>query len=254
MACLCLSAAAQPSPKINQTDTQGRKQGTWKQYYGMPQGGGLKYVGQFKDGNPVGTFKFYFKSGAVKSITRYKGNGNAWCEIYYESGELVSKGKFTNEKRDSTWYYYYPDGKLQAIEHYNVGKKIGKWQEFYKDGKTVAVEKNYIDGKANGYYYMYTPGGQVTEKKLYKDDKLNGLSQFYYPDGKIHVKGNYKNDFKNGKWYFYSDDSSTVKTKIYNMGVPKGGEPVYPEDTVKLNKNQIIEDENAKFGIRDGGY
>lgn len=250
---LCLSCLtfAQSADQFNKTDEKGNKQGKWKQYYPMPHGGGLKYVGQFENDEPMGKFIFYFKSGAVKSITIYKEKGIARTEIYYETGALAAKGNFVQKKRDSTWLIFYPEGNVMAIRHYDVGKSIGTWKEFYKDGRSIAVKTSYENGVENGYFYMYTQSGQVTMKKTYKDGKLNGLAQFFYPDGQLHVKGNYKNDFKTGTWHYYNKDNDSVKTEIFIKGQPKDGPKIYPPDSVHLEKKQILQDKFSGFGGRN---
>ena len=46
--------------QINQSDTNGLRQGFWKKEY---PNGGLIYKGNFKDGKPVGEWKRFYKGG-----------------------------------------------------------------------------------------------------------------------------------------------------------------------------------------------
>ena len=64
-----LSAATAFS--INEVDSKGRKQGVWKKPYGN---GYFMYEGEFKDDQPVGTFKRYYEDGVLKSIQQYGQN------------------------------------------------------------------------------------------------------------------------------------------------------------------------------------
>ena len=56
---------------LNQTDGNGLKQGRWKKFYLK---GGKRYVGQFKDDKPIGTFFYYDELGKMTSSLKHKGD------------------------------------------------------------------------------------------------------------------------------------------------------------------------------------
>src|SRR5688572_8816928 len=82
----------------NKTDAKGRKQGYWEKANDKNV---LLYTGNFKDNKPVGEFVFYYPSGKVKSVVNHAPDGKtSRARIYYESGKLMSYGRYTSQKKD----------------------------------------------------------------------------------------------------------------------------------------------------------
>ena len=57
---------------INFTDEDGLKQGDWKVRYENSQF--TRYIGQFKDGTPIGEFKYYYPNGLLSAIVNFSGS------------------------------------------------------------------------------------------------------------------------------------------------------------------------------------
>ncbi len=63
------------------------------------------YEGQFKDDVAIGAFKHYYENGDLKSVTIYNGK-RVQSEVYYNGGQIMAKGVFKDQKKDSTWLYF----------------------------------------------------------------------------------------------------------------------------------------------------
>ena len=220
-----LTASSQIRDTLNQSDTQGRKQGNWMK---RDEKGLLIYTGTFKDNRPVGKFIYYFpKSTNIKSETQFKSNGlEAYSIIYYPNGKKMAEGKIFAEKKDSVWLYYNEHDSLIAREEYSKGIKNGKFQVFMAGGK-LYEEKYYLDDLLEGPYRKFYDNGVLKENCNYHKGLHDGVAKFFYNDGNPSVVGHYTADFKDATWYLYYEDGSIdrkieyhhsdiVKTSKYN--------------------------------------
>ena len=66
------------------------------------------------------------------------------CE--YENGQIESKGKVKDGKKDGKWTWWYENGQIKSEEHYKDGRRDGKWTHWHKNGR-IEIERNYKDGK-----------------------------------------------------------------------------------------------------------
>ena len=81
----------------NLTDQQGRKQGKWVKNYNY---GSMRYEGMFLDDKPVGEFKYYYKDGSLKAITRYSASGDsAATKSFHKNGKTMLKELILNNRR-----------------------------------------------------------------------------------------------------------------------------------------------------------
>jgi hypothetical protein len=65
-------------------------------------------------------------------------------EMYYENGQLCSKGSYKDDKRDGFWVEYSISGELMKVGEYKSGIMNGKWEYFNRGGK--------MDKAMSGYY------------------------------------------------------------------------------------------------------
>src|SRR6056297_741959 len=96
--------------QINQTDAEGLRQGKWEKRY---PGGKLIYVGQFKNGEPVGDWTRFYPGGIVKAKIHYAENSDsAFVQLFSERGKKIAEGNYVNEKRAGKWTLYSGDIKI----------------------------------------------------------------------------------------------------------------------------------------------
>ncbi|MEO6882456.1 MAG: toxin-antitoxin system YwqK family antitoxin [Bacteroidia bacterium] len=237
---------ADTAKTLNRIDANGKKQGAWKKNY---PNGAMRYKGYFVDDQPVGDFVYYYSRDTIQAVLDY-GNGTdgkAKATMYFPGGNLMAKGFYTQEKKDSTWCYYDPYGPVVSTENYLNGLKNGVCKIFYPNGQ-VNEERTWLNGKQNGIWRQYFENGAIKSLGRYQNDSLDGRVTFFYPDGvKIAAQGIYKNDVKNGEWIFYKDDGTVLNKQTFNMGhITKGQVVITQEEQDKLKKDYELKEEQNK--------
>ncbi len=136
---------------INQTDSQGRKQGPWEEH-------GKSFIekGHYVDGLRQGLWKSYYKDG--------------WGRI-----KLHSEGDYADGLREGLWKWYDKDGDglvwISGEGTYHNNLRQGVWKSYYWQG-TIESEFHYKDDKMHGICKRFTenePGEY--EYSLYSKDK-----------------------------------------------------------------------------------
>ena len=230
--------------RINQFDSEGRKQGIWEQYY---DNGDLSVKGGYINGEMDGYWEFYWENGKISSKGSFiNGDRDGIWESYY-NGKLKSKGNYNNDKKEGIWEKYSNTGELEGKYLYEDGKLIKKiplneseepkkklfiprklsdddsrysdWNNSQpiKNGKPINQYDS--EGRKQGYWEEYWVGtNKLNSKGFYKDDKQDGVWKHY------HHKGDdilwYEESHKNGKLiktllYYYDDNGNIVDRKIY---------------------------------------
>jgi antitoxin component YwqK of YwqJK toxin-antitoxin module len=207
--------------QVNQTDSKGRKQGTWQKYY--PKSDVLQYKGQFRDDKPFGVFTYYYPSQQLKATIEHHSDGHhARAFFYFENKMLMTEGFYLDQKKDSTWVNYNKEGLVIGVESFKNdklnGKKViyylegqieteklnplsvtmyendilnGEFKEFFSTGKLKYYGK-YVNGKLSGEWREYYPNGVLNKISRYKDDRLHGWSTTFTKDGEENGKFMYQ--------------------------------------------------------------
>lgn len=230
---LVMIAFGASSQSVNQTDAQGKKHGVWKKNH---DNGKLRYQGQFDHGKEVGTFTFYFPTGDIKAINKFRGkSGVAYSYQFGGDSILAAEGKYINSKRDSIWTFYDIDGNLVAREAYKNDKKQGESITYFPSGRKAEVVI-YKDGVKQGEWLQFYESGKPKTKGKYLNGKLDGEVLYYETTGRIRVKGQYVKGLMDGNWYFFNDVNKVIKTQVWDMGTLESQDP--PEEA-----EVIFEDE-----------
>jgi antitoxin component YwqK of YwqJK toxin-antitoxin module len=201
---------AQQEP-LNQTDKSGKKQGHWikKDEHGRPL-----YEGNFKDGKPIGVFKYYYDTGEIQTLSVCSDNGVCRTKHYFPGNILMAEGKYINQKRDSIWKFYNAPNALVSEESFRNGKKDGVEKNYDGRGKLLE-EKNWKDSILNGPWKKYYDDGSIQQEGFYNTGFLEGPMKFYYPGKAPAVIGQYQHSLKQGKWTYY-DRSGKIITQVEN--------------------------------------
>ena len=239
----------QSNSEFNLKNDKDQKVGEWKGYH---KDGSLRYKGQFENDKPYGTFRHYFTEGKVQSILIYKTPSVAYATHYYSTGEKLAKGKYINQKKDSTWLTYGAKNKVVEQGDYDIGKKTGIWKNFYLSGATSA-EVNYYNNIKEGSYILYFENGKVKEESTFARGKLNGLSTLYDSQGKKILKGIYKNGGRDKRWIYYNGKQQVDKVLLYENGKLMNPEELdkIEEDLEKYksNRKDVLEFEDLRGRI-----
>lgn len=126
-----------------------------KEYY---DNGAIKSIGSFDENElKTGVWKYYHKAyqrlkydtinakqsvKSLASIGEYKnGNHHGLWKYYHITGALASIGEYSYKGKTGEWRSYHINGKLKSIGKYLNGEKIGVWNYFDKKGQLVKEEE-----------------------------------------------------------------------------------------------------------------
>lgn len=200
---------------VNEVDSKGRKQGPWKKEYGN---GYYVYEGQFKDDQPVGTFKRYYENGVLRSIQQYGENETSAIVIYEEDGLTKSaQGAYIGKTKEGEWIYYV-GGKVSLIEHYKRGVLTDTVKTFAKTGELIEAAP-YKNGKIHGVKRCLLPDGKLYSLTTYKMGVEDGPYKLYEGHEFPVVEGAFVNGKHHGNWLVKNDEGKVKDTLMYDMDV-----------------------------------
>tara|TARA_R110002049_G_scaffold222381_1_gene394026 strand:- start:100 stop:501 length:402 start_codon:yes stop_codon:yes gene_type:complete len=76
---------------------------------------------------------YYISGKKAKEVASVKGKAEGAFSMFYESGELMTAGRYVNDEKDGIWKTYYKNGKIKEKGKYQNGEKVGVWKTFYKN-------------------------------------------------------------------------------------------------------------------------
>jgi len=195
-------------------DTEGRRQGDWKEYY---ETGELRSKGKYKDNKRTGPWIFYYQDGKTEQEGNYRDgkpegnwrwihrNGQTWREeVFYEgleegpaveysdSATVIAQGQYLDGEREGKWII--DIGSHREEGEYRIGQRTGVWKYYFRNGK-LKFEGKYTDGMEEG------------------------MHQLYHDNGQLRLAGRYKFGEREGDWVEYNEDSSIKQTVTYLRGV-----------------------------------
>lgn len=219
---------------LNQIDKKGRKQGDWEKKY---DNGVVEYQGKFVDGNPVGEFKRYYKSGKIHSVQRYESADRVQVVFFEEDGKTISvMGTYLNKKKEAEWSYY-NNGKLSLLEVYNDGRKNGTSKSYSKDGKLIE-EIPYVRDTIDGMKKCYLPDGKRYSETSYKKGVEHGSYKLYEGHDFPVVEGVYKEGKRDGDWILKDDKGVQTDVLKYRNGVLLNDKELKKEYSQSFDKNE----------------
>ncbi len=222
---LLFVASINAQAQVNQLDAKGKKQGVWKKPY--PSSNVFQYVGQFKDDQPYGQFIYYYESGKTKVILDYKNPTTSYAKMYHETGYLMARGKYINQKKDSTWVTYDDRGVISYQEDYKNGELNGQRVVFYEPqgGQYKVMEYSYWkNGLQHGEYKKYHPNMNPSEEGNYVDGHKEGQIKYYHPNGKIALVAHYQFAVRHGFQTSYDEKGIQLGYKFFWYGEELKGE------------------------------
>lgn len=229
----------------NQENNKGEKVGQWRGFY---DNGKLRYTGQFKEGKPYGTFKNYYPDGELQVIREFLEPELSKVSIYYQNGDLMAKGYYLNQQRDSLWQTFGADSSIVTEGNYIKGKKYGVWKTYFPNGK-VAEKVTYANDLEHGKYKMFFDNGELRQDASYVNGVLEGISIFYDPNGVKTMKGKYYRGVRHGKWVHYDDQGVLKKIVEYDMGENLTEDE--EEELMELNSEQYRDNRKDHLEFED---
>jgi antitoxin component YwqK of YwqJK toxin-antitoxin module len=211
---LIVAVATGMAQDFNQTDSKGRRQGAWRDFY---PNGQLRYEGQFKNDKCKGVFRYYDEQGNLKATNEFDKSGEkALNKTYAPNGRLMATGYYLNQKKEGEWKYYDPSsGQLRLVENNKAGKVHG-WSRLYNpQNGALAEETQYVEGQPEGQCRKFSDTGILLQECQYRNGLLNGPTKSYYPSSVLKEEGQYADGQKVGVWKTYNEDGDIIAEEAF---------------------------------------
>jgi len=200
--------------QVNQTDTNGLRQGLWKKYY---PNGKLIYEGTFIDNKPVEKWKRYHDNGIIRAEINYSATSDSACaRLFDKSGNLIAEGVYIDEKKEGKWRYL-SDGRLASEEEFQAGVKNGISRKYYQTGELLE-ELEWSLGQLNGKYRAFYKNGKPYLECMYKENQRDGFCIASFENGKMEMDAFYKEGSRHGEWKFFNPDGGLSYILKYDNG------------------------------------
>lgn len=178
---------------------------------------------EYKDGELVGTSKYYYEDGSLKFLT----NLNQTIE-FYETGEL--KSKVYKFKKFSKIVEYYLNGNLMSIGTFNNSNEyIGMGWTFYENGQLKKI-CSYVDNLIDGEYKDYYKNGVIKTDSFYILGKENCEFKSYYENGQIECIIDLEDGKRCGKFFKYYKSGQLQDETYYSNNAPIDDSLLYYEN------------------------
>lgn len=211
---LMLPLLAVSQEMTNQTDQVGLKQGRWIRKY---PNGKVMYEGTFRDDKPVGEWKRFHESGALKAVMQYQHSSDSVNAVLYDiNGKTIAEGRYVAERKTGLWKQY-SDGRLISEEEFLNGIRHGKSRIYYPTGELLE-ETEWQEDKRNGSYRAFYLSGKPFLECRYEDDRRNGFCVTWFPSGVMEVDAFYRNDLPEGEWKYYTEKGELRYVLQYSQG------------------------------------
>lgn len=207
---------------INRKDASGRMHGQWIKYDSL---GNKVYEGTFREGIPVGEFRYFYPDGKLRTITKYADSGKRASTVsYFPNGMKMASGNYLNEKKDSVWLFFDGrDGSLVQEESYKNGVRDGISRTYFSEGGISGIQ-SWKDGIKDGIWEEYYSNGSIKLHGTFKMGDKEGPYQAFYENGSPLVIGRYSEGHQDGTWIFFDSDGAVSKRETWEKGslvVPK---------------------------------
>jgi uncharacterized protein len=255
--------------RINRTDAEGNKQGTWKEFY---DDGKVKKEMRFNDNTLDGYVKEYDQKENLVKINKFSLGKEiknapelAVVEIYkqyYDDGCLKYEGPYADGVEVGTHYHYRQKYQCDSVLYRPENDTSSAWRKkwacrnipvpdsaiTYNEG--VIIERGPVDSlrQKTGTWTEYHNTGEFRAKGLYVNGNRVKEWIFYYPNGKIEQRGVY--DMKGrpkGVWKWFYENEALMREENYVNGKREGPMTDYSEDGKILTKGEYFE--NMREGI-----
>ncbi|MBC2857077.1 toxin-antitoxin system YwqK family antitoxin [Cetobacterium sp. 2A] len=178
---------------------------------------------EYKDGEIVGTSKYYYEDGSLKFLM----NSTQTIE-FYETGELKSKSyRF---KKFSKVIDYYPNGNIMNVGTLNLNNEYeGMGWTFYENGQLKKI-CSYVNNLIDGEYKDYYKNGVIKTDSFYILGKENCEFKSYYDNGQIECIVDLEDGKRCGKFFKYYKSGQLQDETYYSNNAPINNSLLYYEN------------------------
>jgi uncharacterized protein len=227
--------------KINQVNTEGHKEGSWKTFYPDLT---VKWEGNYTDGKRDGYFKTYDEKGQLVTVEKYindvlQHNPPELAKLdikstYYSNGVVKSTGPYKDNVPFGEHRMYDTSGNPQRADIYDSGRVVasgpidsgdeqeGSWKEYYENGQ-LKDSGTYQKGlKVGEWKYFFMDGKKFEAGKYDKNGKQTGVWHWYYDDGKLRRESDFSKGQEDGDFVEYNDSGNVITKGQYEGGLKEG--------------------------------
>ncbi len=212
--------------------------------------GKSKYTLNFKDGQPIGTYKEFYLNGGLYKECFYDENGvpiGTW-KTYDRLGKINGEVPYSNGVINGVEKIY-NGGYLIGTREYKDGKMNGSWKHWETGTQTLVSDQQMVDGKCVQITFYFKNG---TVSKRYENDakELPIRAEYFDKNGNLFYEEPYNADkssegthkfyyYDQNEDYFLGDETEydkagfRVRQKLYL------GKEDYEETKYKLNNYSI---------------
>ena len=166
----------------------GRKDGTWIEYFGS---------------------NMYLPN---KIVTYEKGRKNgAYIEID-KTGSITKKSEYKDDILDGQTSEWYRGGRMSKLNTYKNGVLDGEQILCYEKGGNLEVS-NYKNGQRHGVSTWYYENGNKKMTIEYKDGQFEGKQESFYSDGSLKSEATYKGGKLQGSVKTYAEKNTAPESK-----------------------------------------
>jgi len=233
--------------KSDYTNEDGNHVGEAKEYDHF---GNLTNRYYMLDGNTNGVSEVY-TDGVLNSIFNYKDDQpHGPFKYFYKDGVLSYEGFYINGKQEGKAYSYSQEGKLIRISEYEndvlmshlVYKKNGDLDyeinfknlngtiERTLDGKLETSTTTYVNGVRQGPYTLKEADGVIRSELFYQNDKVHGLAKYYNQTGVLTAEITRVLGKTHGPATYYSHLGNVTSKSNFNAGDEEGLETTFYQD------------------------
>ena len=251
--------------RINRTDNQERKQGTFREYY---ENGKMKKEENYLDNQLHGYYREFDGKGELVMAMRYE-RGQIMEQIdedlkelldmkstFDEQGRLIFTGGYKEGVPVGIHRFFDTAGVVENAHLYNeLGQKIaegvideqgrrkGSWTDYYNTGEMRATG-TYTNNQRSGRWNFYYRTGSIEQKGRFERGRYQGLWMWYYPNGNTWREESYFNGREDGVFVEY-DRNGAILTKGDYISGEKDGEWIYQVGDHEERGTYVI-------GLREG--
>lgn len=198
-------------------DDQGRKQGTWKEFYPT---GELKSKGDYKDNLKIRKWEYYFIDGKIEQVGNYlRGRAEGEWTWFYPNKQILRQEEYVDGFRDGPFVEYSDTGSVITKGGFIEGLRDGFWIYQLNDYRE---EGNYFDGLRTGEWTHYE---KIEGKEMtifsgnYENGLENGVHVYFYKNGQEKRRGKYLGGKKEGIWDYLDERGKKIISIEYASGV-----------------------------------
>ena len=178
------------------SDITGQIEGHYVEYFFS---GDVKAQGNFKAGNPIGNWQYFFENGKIKQKVTFNSERLTSYQFFFENGNLKTELSSIKKVKEGRYTKYFENGSVKLTGYYDKGIKDSLWTEYAESGELIS-SATYKFGK--GYHRGYFLDGQLKHEGPVYKDWSEGVWKYYDKSGPLQSKGLEMQGVRNGFWQF----------------------------------------------------